>query len=149
MNRMAESVADPRRAQRLAYGYACAAGMLTAIFLLRIPIQLSDSFSEFLAMQGRSLYRVVRDEFSGGPYLRPLRRGLIKILFDLSGGHYYAWFRGFHALELIVLFVLVVRMFRVRSLAQAGPISSRPAANIPAPSSRCWKHCGSADPVAV
>jgi len=122
MNRMAESVADPRRAQRLAYGYACAAGMLTAIFLLRIPIQLSDSFSEFLAMQGRSLYRVVRDEFSGGPYLRPLRRGLIKILFDLSGGHYYAWFRGFHALELIVLFVLVVRMFRVRSLADAAAV---------------------------
>jgi hypothetical protein len=108
-----------RRWQASAYAVAVVGGALTSLFLLRIPIQLSDSFTEFLVMQNRSLREVISNEFSGGPYFRPLRRGLIKILFDLSGGHYSAWFRGFHALELIALFVLVVRMFRVRSLAGA------------------------------
>lgn len=85
--------------------------------LLAIPVQLSDSFTEFTAVHGRSLWQIVAGEFYNGTYFRPLRRALIKIVYDVSGGHYYLAFRGFQALELLVLLLLVVRMLRVRSAA--------------------------------
>src|SRR5689334_13637573 len=85
--------------------------------LLGIPVQLSDSFTEFTAMHGRGLWEVISAEFYNGAYFRPFRRALIKIVYDLSGGHYYIAFRGFQALELLLLLVLVVRMLRVRTAA--------------------------------
>jgi hypothetical protein len=85
--------------------------------LAGIPVQLSDSFTEFTAVQGRSLWQVVAAELYNGTYFRPFRRALIKIVFDASGGHYYLAFRGFQALEVLVLLLLVVRMLRVRSSA--------------------------------
>jgi hypothetical protein len=85
--------------------------------LLGIPVQLSDSFTEFTAVHGRSLPQVIVAEFYNGTYFRPFRRALIKIVYDLSGGHYYLAFRGFQALELLLLLLLVVRMLRVRSSA--------------------------------
>lgn len=104
---------DPAHWRRLAYACALAAGALMSVFVLDIPVQLSDSFTEFTGIQGRSWWEIVSAEFYNGTYFRPLRRGLIKVVYDLSGGHYYAAFRSFQALELILLLVLVVRMLRV------------------------------------
>jgi hypothetical protein len=116
------SIAAGVRPQALAYGFAVASGVVLAMFLLRIPVQLTDSFTEFPIMQGRSLWEVMRPEFLGGPYMRPFRRGLIKIVFEWSRGDYSPWFRGFHAIQLIALFLLVIRMMRVRSMADASVI---------------------------
>ena len=102
-------------ARRLAYACALAVGLLMSVFLLEIPVQLSDSFTEFTALAGRSLSDVVAGEFHNGAYFRPLRRGLIAIVYDLSAGHYYLAFRGFQALQVVVLLLLTVRMLRVRS----------------------------------
>ncbi len=88
-------------------------GALMSVFLLEIPIQLSDSFTEFTGIQGRSLGQIVAAELNNGSYFRPFRRGLIKIVYDLSAGHYYLAFRGFQALELVVLLLLAVRMLRI------------------------------------
>ena len=104
-------------ARRLAYAAALAVGILMGVFLLEIPVQLSDSFTEFTAIEGRSLSEIVAAEFYNGAYFRPLRRGLIKIVHDLSAGHYYLAFRGFQAVQVVVLLLLVVRMLRVRSWA--------------------------------
>ena len=84
-------------------------------FLLAIPVQLSDSFTEFISVHGQPLSQVIGAEFYNGTYFRPFRRALIKIVYDLSGGHYYAAFRGFQALQVLVLLLLIVRMLRVRS----------------------------------
>lgn len=84
-------------------------------WLLAIPVQLSDSFTEFTAVHGRSLGQVIAAEFYNGTYFRPFRRALIKLVFDASAGHYYLAFRGFQALQLVVLLLLVARMLRVRS----------------------------------
>ena len=84
-------------------------------WLLAIPVQLSDSFTEFTAVHGRSLGQVIAAEFYNGTYFRPFRRALIKLVFDASGGHYYLAFRGFQVLQLVVLLLLVARMLRVRS----------------------------------
>jgi hypothetical protein len=86
-------------------------------FLLAIPVQLSDSFTEFISVHGHSLREVVAAEFYKGTYFRPFRRALIKIVYDLSAGHYYGAFRGFQALQVLVLLLLIVRMLRVRSAA--------------------------------
>ena len=85
--------------------------------LLEIPVQLSDSFTEFTAVHGRTLWQVIDAEFYNGTYFRPFRRALIKIVYEAAGGHYYVAFRGFQALELLALLLLVVRMLRVRSAA--------------------------------
>ena len=88
-----------------------------AAFLLAIPVQLSDSFTEFISVHGRSLSQVIAAEFYNGTYFRPFRRALIKSVYELSGGHYYAAFRGFQALQVLVLLLLFARMLRVRSSA--------------------------------
>ena len=111
-------ITDPgRRYQRVAYGYAVAVALLMGTFLLAIPVQLSDSFTEFISVHGHTLSQVIGAEFYNGTYFRPFRRALIKIVYDLSGGHYYAAFRGFQALQVLVLLLLIVRMLRVRSAA--------------------------------
>jgi len=110
------------RPQLIAYGVATAVAALFGVALLRIPIQLGDSFTEFLSMQGQTLSSVIRSEIAGGPYFRPLRRGLIKVLFDVSGGDFYPWFRGFHALEVLILFVLFVRMLRPRTIVDVAVV---------------------------
>jgi len=89
--------------------------LLMATFLLAIPVQLSDSFTEFISVHGHSLATVIAAEFYNGTYFRPFRRALIKVVYDLSGGNYYVAFRGFQALQLLLLLLLVVRMLRVRS----------------------------------
>ena len=111
-------ITDPgRRYQRVAYGYAAAVACLMATVLLAIPVQLSDSFTEFISVHGHPLSEVIAAEFYNGTYFRPFRRALIKIVYDMSGGHYYGAFRGFQALQVLVLLLLIVRMLRVRSRA--------------------------------
>jgi hypothetical protein len=123
VNERNPTIEAARRPLLLAYGAAAGVAALFGLALLRIPIQLSDSFTEFMGMQGQTLSGVVRAEITGGgPYFRPLRRGLIKVLFDLSGGDFYPWFRGFHALEVLVLFVLFVRMLRPKTLVKAAVV---------------------------
>ena len=100
-----------------AFALAVIAAGLTGLFLLRIPVQLSDSFTEFTTVYKGSLWEVVRAEFQGGPYMRPLRRGLIKLVYDLSRGQFQPWFRGFQVAQLLVLLCLVVGALRVRTAA--------------------------------
>jgi hypothetical protein len=111
----ADSTAASKRPQALAIAYGTAVSAVIGILLLRIPIQLSDSFTEFTDVEGRTLWQVIAAEFYNGAYFRPLRRGLIKIVYDLSAGHYYLAFRGFQAAQVLILMLLVVRMLRVRS----------------------------------
>ena len=106
-----------RRYQRLAYGYAAAVAVLTGTFLVEIPVQLSDSFTEFTSVHGQTVGQVIAAEFYNGTYFRPFRRALIKIVYDLSAGHYHFAFRGFQALQVVMLLLLVVRMLRVRTMA--------------------------------
>jgi hypothetical protein len=91
--------------------------LLMSTFLLAIPVQLSDSLTEFVSVHGHSLWQVTAAEFYNGTYFRPFRRALIKVVYELSAGHYYAAFRGFQVLQVLVLVLLIVRMLRVRSAA--------------------------------
>ncbi|MEQ1572685.1 MAG: hypothetical protein ABL993_00430 [Vicinamibacterales bacterium] len=115
---MGGSVGDAvaRRWRTAAHGFALLAGGLLAVFLLGIPVQLSDSLANLLPFPDASLAEIVRRGFQPGPYLRPFLTGLLKLVFDLSGGHYFAWFRGFQAIQVVALLVLVVRILGPRTL---------------------------------
>lgn len=95
---------------------------IMGVFLLRIPIQLSDSYTEFQSVYEGSLMDTLRSQFQAGPYLRPFRRGLIKVVYELSGGNYQPWFRGFQVAQLLVLLLLVVGALRVRTKAAAAMV---------------------------
>jgi len=108
---------SPDRLRTLSYACALAVGVLMSVFLLDIPVQLSDSFTELTTVADRPLGEVVAAEFYNGSYFRPFRRGLIKIVSDVSGGRFSRTFRGFQAVQLFVLLLLVVRMLRIRTRA--------------------------------
>lgn len=82
--------------------------------LLGMPIQVTDSYGNMVQASQGTLGELVYKEFYQAAYLRPFLWGLLRVVLDLSGGHYFAWFRGFHVAQLALLVVLFVRLVRVR-----------------------------------
>jgi hypothetical protein len=82
-----------------------------------MPIQVSDSLGEILeARQSPSVAASFTDSFGSEAYLRPLRIAQIKALFDLAEGrHYWAVYRGFHALLIVAAILLFTHALRVRT----------------------------------
>lgn len=108
---------------RAAVAAACGAGALIvvglALALLALPIQVSDSFGNMLklAIPWRQL---AVQEFTQPSYLRPLLWLQLKAVYELSGGAYYAWFRGVHVLQILLLVSLYLHLARPRSWRDAG-----------------------------
>lgn len=105
-------------------GYSC--GLLISLtlghFLLGLPIQCSDSFGQLVKATG-SWGDLLSGEFTQRAYMRPLMWGQIKLIYELSGGHYFAWYRGAHVLETVVLVLLFVRLVRPRTLTDLAPLA--------------------------
>jgi hypothetical protein len=105
-------VRTSRRWPTAAYAYALILGALTAYFLLGIPIQLTDSFGNLLGIQGMSLWDVFREQMGSAGYLRPLLQVQLKVVYDLSHGEYFAWYRSVQALQVAAVLFLSVRLLR-------------------------------------
>ena len=99
----------------LAYGYGLLVALALGHFLLGLPIQLSDSFGQLLKLSG-SWKELLYGEFTQRGFMRPLMWGELKLVYDLSGGNYFAWFRGAHVIEVVILIMLYVRLVRPRTL---------------------------------
>ena len=105
---------NPHRFRAYLLALALTAGL--AYDLLHMPVQVYDSLSEILdAERYRSVGAAFRESLGTSAYLRPLRIAQIKAVFDLSGGHYWAAYRGFHVLLLALCTWLFIRALRVRS----------------------------------
>src|SRR4029453_7233078 len=52
----------------------------------------------------------------------PLLWGLIRVVADLSGGHYFEWFRGWHVAQVAGLAGLLVSLLRVRRAVDAAVV---------------------------
>jgi len=100
----------------LAHGYGLLTACLLGYFLLGLTVQVSDSFGNLLAVQGQSLGGLLTEQLSQRAYLRPLLWAQVKIVYELSGGHYYLWFRGLHVAQVVLLVALCVRLMRPRTL---------------------------------
>jgi len=107
-----------RRAPWLSYLYALLVGFALGHFLLGIPIQLTDSFGNMLKLSA-PWPDLLYGEFTQHAYLRPLLWANLKLVYDLSGGDYFAWFRGVHVVQVLVLVGLYVALVRPRTLLDA------------------------------
>jgi hypothetical protein len=106
------------RARWISYAYALAVGLALGHFLLGLPIQLTDSFGNMLKLS-RSWSELLYGEFTQNAYLRPLLWANLKLVYDLSGGDYFTWFRGVHVIQVLVLVVLYVALVRPRTMLDA------------------------------
>jgi len=110
-----------RAAVAVSYGAGALVVLGLALALLAIPIQVSDSFGNMLKLSTPWPQFVVQ-EFTQPSYLRPLLWVQLKAVHDLSGGYYYAWFRGFHVLQVVVLVALFLHLARPRSWRDAAAV---------------------------
>ena len=102
----------------MSYVYALLIGLTLGHFLLGLPIQYSDSFGQMLKLSA-SWRDLLYSEFTQQGFLRPLDWGLMKLVYDLSGGNYFAWFRGAHVVQVVALSLLFVALVRPRTLQDA------------------------------
>ena len=120
----AEVVADAaaesvdRRAHWLSYLYALLVGCALGHFLLGIPVQFTDSFGNMLKLSA-PWSDLLYGEFTQHAYLRPLLWANLKLVYDLSGGDYFTWFRGMHVVQVLLLVLLYVVLVRPRTLLDA------------------------------
>jgi hypothetical protein len=112
----------PTRWTWLAYGYAALVAGALGYGLLGMPVQVSDSLNNIIEASQGSLSRLLESNFWARGYLRPFLWGLIRVVFDLSGGHYFEWFRGWHVAQVAVLLGLFVALLRVRRAADAAVV---------------------------
>jgi hypothetical protein len=81
-----------------------------------VPLPLTDNLSLILQAQSTSLSEILRNGFLEQELLRPFYEALYKVLFALSGGHYYLAFQGFHVAMFAVTVLLCVTALRVRTV---------------------------------
>src|SRR5262245_54621342 len=117
-----EEATAGRRWTLLAHAYGLLVAAVLGYFLCGLVVQVSDSFGNLLAVQAPTLGELLRDQFSQRGYLRPLLWAQMKIVYELSGGQYYLWFRGIHVVQVALLIVLCVRLMRPRTALDAAVI---------------------------
>jgi hypothetical protein len=100
--------------RRLGYAMACAAALVVAAFVARIPVQVSDSLGNLLQVQQQTYQELFLGQLYNSGYLRPLLWLQIKAAFDVSNGHYWLTFKIIHALQLLAVALMLVRLLRVR-----------------------------------
>jgi hypothetical protein len=116
------TVGGPTRWTWLAYGYAALVACAVGYGLLGMPVQVSDSLNNIVEASEGSLSRLLVSNFWARGYLRPFLWGLIRVVFDLSNGHYFEWFRGWHVGQVALLVGLFVALLRVRRAADAAVV---------------------------
>src|SRR2546422_5147121 len=110
------TVAGRRTWQFAAWGLTAIVTLSLCYSLVRIPLQVTDSLIPILdAQEHGSVSSALASSLKFRAYLRPLRMVQIQMLFELSHGHYFLAYKGFHVLLLIALLALVVTALRVRT----------------------------------
>src|SRR6185503_9912340 len=109
----------PNRWTWLSYAYAALVVTGISYLLYDIPIQVSDSYGNLVQASGRTLGGLVYDQFHAVGFLRPFLWGHIRVVYDLSGGNYYAWFRGWHVGQVVVLTIVYLFLVKPRTAAGA------------------------------
>ena len=105
------------RFEILAYLLALTFAASLGYGLFRMPVQVSDSLDEILAVSrapsaGAVFLTALHDDRA---HLRALRPAQTKVLLDLADGRYRLLFRGFHVVLLVALFLLFTRSLQVRT----------------------------------
>lgn len=100
---------EPRTCRVLAWGLAAVMAATVCYSLVRIPLQVTDSLVPMLDAQHTPSVAAAMIRSAGTTsYLRPLRAAQIQALFELSNGHYFLAYKGFHVLLVMACFALFV-----------------------------------------
>jgi hypothetical protein len=102
----------------LSYAYGLLLAVSIGYFLLRIPVQVTDSFANILALD-RPFWPLLRDVGASPGYFRPGLWAALKIVYDLSHGDYFTWFRWTQVLQVAAAILLFVRLVRPQSPSAA------------------------------
>ena len=98
-----------------AYGLAATLVIGVASCMWAVPLPLSDNLVLILEAQRMRLVDGLRTAFMDRGVLRPFYWAQYKVLFDLSGGHYYLAYQGFHVAMFAATVFLSVSVLRVRT----------------------------------
>jgi hypothetical protein len=112
-------MATSRRWQFATWVVAAVLAAAVCHSMLRIPLQPTDSLIPILGAQATpSVGAAIAGSIDSPGYLRPLRIGQIKLLYDAAlGSHYFAVYKGFHIALVLAAFALFVVAVRVRTAA--------------------------------
>lgn len=111
-----EAAGPPTRWTWAAYALAIPLILGLSATMWGVPLPLTDNLTLILQAQSTSLAEILRNGFLEEELLRPFYEALYKVLFDLSGGHYYLAFQGFHVAMFAVTVLLCVTALRVRTV---------------------------------
>jgi hypothetical protein len=101
---------------RAAYAYGVVVALGLAYLLFRMPYQVSDNLEHMMVMQFQSVRDILADSFGGDGSLRPVLWLQQRALFELTGdAASFMPYKVVHAIQLLVVMVLFVRLLRVRS----------------------------------
>ena len=103
----------------LSYAYAALVVLGVGYFLVDLPVQVTDSYGNIVKALHGTLGSLVYGEFHQVAYLRPLGWAQLRVVLDVSNGHYFEWFRGWHVAQIALLAVLFLRLVRPTTLAGA------------------------------
>ncbi|HKE87857.1 MAG TPA: hypothetical protein VKB50_29080 [Vicinamibacterales bacterium] len=110
-------MSESRYWSSLAYGGALLLSATLGYFLLRIPIQTTDCFTNMLELDG-SFMDVMRTGIQPG-YLRPGLWAQLKVVYDLSQGEYFYWFRWTAAVQVLLVLVPFAGLVRPQTAVAA------------------------------
>jgi hypothetical protein len=106
----------------LSYGYAAVVAAAMGYFLWDEPVQVSDSYGNLVTAAQGTIGELISNEFHQRAYLRPFLWGLIRIVFDVSQGNYFEWFRGWHIGQVALLIVFYIRLVRPTTWSGAAAV---------------------------
>lgn len=107
---------------RVSWAYAAFVVLALGYLLFDIPVQVTDSYGNLVQAADGTLSSLVYRQFFVRGFLRPFLWGHLRLVYDLSGGHYHEWFRGWHVGQLALLVALFLHLLRPRTLADAAVV---------------------------
>ena len=101
--------------RRLAYLSGAVLSASIAYCLFHLPFEVGDNLGNLLQLTDTSVTRIFVATMRLQAFMRPMTWATMKIVFDLSGGHYFLAYRSLHVAMVFVLMLAFVRLTRVES----------------------------------
>ncbi len=123
------TIADTAGARwnRLAYAYAVVWSAAAGYVLFRVPFEIGETVGNLLKFQvwppaGRLFVGTFTAGVGGANpgFMRAWSDATSKLVFDLSGGHYFLTYRLLHVVFILLLMIFLVRLVQVRSALTFG-----------------------------
>lgn len=111
-----------RNAHILALAYLCAGALAASIAycLYHLPFDIGDNLGNLLQLTDTTVSRIFVGTLQLQGFMRPMTWASMKVVFDLSGGHYFLAFRTLHVVSVVVLLFAFARLTRVESTVTLG-----------------------------